>query len=490
MPSSSAELCIPHGLHPELVPGQTAPYLPCDLCHFRLSKPLPFQSAREQEPPVPCKLKRCKELWGKVKWKSLSRVWLFVTPRTVAHQAPLSVRFPRQEDWSGLPFPPPGDLLHPGTVCPAHSHPLPGAAVWNRTVTLAPRELGDWLRGRGTRGWLTTMGSGNHRVAITEMEPFQLAPNDVTPAPANLLCFSKAHGVGRSPGLTLWSQLCDSAPLLSGEGRKQWNHEGTGWGVPWALFSPGGIPSRWHYPQLPLLCPNMQGVCGVQKVTKRWAKMGGLANSSHCVQSQLSNHLILEAFHESLGLPQTRGHLGHVTVMAGLPRSSLPNTRCQLQERKRQGVLWNPGSCPSHVWVTPDIQKSTVDRKQEKCTGKGLPSPSRGLFLGIGLSSRGTEMFRNDSFFLTCLLVAALQRVCRKRRAWASRHWRDRQVVLGDGNWEFGWVPPRARGLDMLLASPSLEPKRRPRQAHWENWCERTPLCCKELGLTIQPVNI
>ena len=29
---------------------------------------------------------------------------------TVAHQGPLSLRFPRQEDWSGLPFPPPGDL--------------------------------------------------------------------------------------------------------------------------------------------------------------------------------------------------------------------------------------------------------------------------------------------------------------------------------------------------------------------------------------------
>ena len=37
--------------------------------------------------------------------------------------------------------------------------------------------------------------------------------------------------------------------------------------------------------------------------------MGGLANSSHCVQPQLSNHLVLEAFHESLGLPQTMGVL-------------------------------------------------------------------------------------------------------------------------------------------------------------------------------------
>ena len=39
-----------------------------------------------------------------------SRVQLFVTPWTVAHQAPLSMGFPRQEGWSGLPFPPPGDL--------------------------------------------------------------------------------------------------------------------------------------------------------------------------------------------------------------------------------------------------------------------------------------------------------------------------------------------------------------------------------------------
>ena len=38
----------------------------------------------------------------------------FVTPRTGAHQAPLSMGFPRQEYWSGLPFPSPGDLPDPG----------------------------------------------------------------------------------------------------------------------------------------------------------------------------------------------------------------------------------------------------------------------------------------------------------------------------------------------------------------------------------------
>jgi hypothetical protein len=46
--------------------------------------------------------------------QSLSRVQLFVTPRTVAYQAPLSMGFSRQECWSGLPFPSPGDLPDPG----------------------------------------------------------------------------------------------------------------------------------------------------------------------------------------------------------------------------------------------------------------------------------------------------------------------------------------------------------------------------------------
>ena len=45
--------------------------------------------------------------------KSLSRVQLFATPWTVAYQAPPSVRFSRQEYWSGLPFPSP-DLPNPG----------------------------------------------------------------------------------------------------------------------------------------------------------------------------------------------------------------------------------------------------------------------------------------------------------------------------------------------------------------------------------------
>ena len=48
------------------------------------------------------------------KWKvkSLSHVWLFVTPWTAAFQAPPSMGFSRQEYWSGLPLPSPYMLLH------------------------------------------------------------------------------------------------------------------------------------------------------------------------------------------------------------------------------------------------------------------------------------------------------------------------------------------------------------------------------------------
>ena len=63
-------------------------------------------------------------LWNRMLHaQSLSRVWLFVTAWTVACQAPLFMGFPRQEFWSGLPFPSQGNLLSPDVepvslVCP------------------------------------------------------------------------------------------------------------------------------------------------------------------------------------------------------------------------------------------------------------------------------------------------------------------------------------------------------------------------------------
>ena len=72
----------------------------------------------------------------------LNHVWLFATLWMVAHQAPLSMEFPRQEHWSGLPFPPPGDLPYPGIklVFPA-SPTLAGGffyhwAIWEYFICL------------------------------------------------------------------------------------------------------------------------------------------------------------------------------------------------------------------------------------------------------------------------------------------------------------------------------------------------------------------
>ena len=70
----------------------------------------------------------------KVKVKSLSHVRLFATPWTIAHQVPLTMGFSRQEYWSGLPFPTPGDLLDPGFKPTSLSSP----ALTCRLFTTAP----------------------------------------------------------------------------------------------------------------------------------------------------------------------------------------------------------------------------------------------------------------------------------------------------------------------------------------------------------------
>ena len=71
-----------------------------------------------------------------LKVKSLSRVRLFVTLWTVAHQAPPPMGFSRQEYWSGLPFPSPGDLPDPG---------MPGSQV---ATVLGRIGLPWWCRGQ------------------------------------------------------------------------------------------------------------------------------------------------------------------------------------------------------------------------------------------------------------------------------------------------------------------------------------------------------
>ena len=59
-------------------------------------------------------------LEGECELSGFNCVQFFETPWTVAHQGPISMVFPKQEYWSGLPFPPLGDLPGPG-IEPASS---------------------------------------------------------------------------------------------------------------------------------------------------------------------------------------------------------------------------------------------------------------------------------------------------------------------------------------------------------------------------------
>ena len=73
------------------------------------------------------------------KEKSLSRVQIFLTPWAEAHRASLSMGFSRQEYWSGLPFPSPGDLPDRGTEprsTALQADALPSEPPWKSSVNL------------------------------------------------------------------------------------------------------------------------------------------------------------------------------------------------------------------------------------------------------------------------------------------------------------------------------------------------------------------
>ena len=73
--------------------------------------------------------------------KLLSRVRLFAAPWTVAHQAPPSLGFSRQEYWSGLPFPSPGDLPNPGSpVLQADALPSEPAGKSNECIVASKED--------------------------------------------------------------------------------------------------------------------------------------------------------------------------------------------------------------------------------------------------------------------------------------------------------------------------------------------------------------
>ena len=92
-----------------------------------------------------------------------SCVWLFVTPWTVAGQAPLSLGFSRQQYWSGLPFPPPGDLPDQG-IKPAS---LVSPALVGRFFTTSAKAITSvgCLAEKWSTGYLTLL-VGHHLVKL------------------------------------------------------------------------------------------------------------------------------------------------------------------------------------------------------------------------------------------------------------------------------------------------------------------------------------
>ena len=82
-------------------------------CHNHI--PLDYLTSKVDQSDSQNRRGHCWSWCSLVRAKSLSHIRLFVTPWTVAHQAPLSMGFSRQEYWSGLPCPPPGNLLDPET---------------------------------------------------------------------------------------------------------------------------------------------------------------------------------------------------------------------------------------------------------------------------------------------------------------------------------------------------------------------------------------
>ena len=77
--------------------------------------------------------------------KLVAQCRLFVTPGTVARQAPLSRGFPRQEYWRGLPFPSPGDLPNPRTEPVSPAWQADSLPVSHLGSTQSPGVLGNKL---------------------------------------------------------------------------------------------------------------------------------------------------------------------------------------------------------------------------------------------------------------------------------------------------------------------------------------------------------
>ena len=147
-------------------------------------------------PPVSTHLPNRNGLWSAV--KLLCHARLFATPWTIDYRAPPSLGFSRQEYWSGLPFPSPGDHPNPGT----------------EPSLLHSRQTLYCLSHQGSRKWSLMM--------------YKLARS---------LCLS-AQSLRPCPTFaTLWTVVCQS-PLSCGLSRQEY-WSGLPFPPPWYLPHPG-----------------------------------------------------------------------------------------------------------------------------------------------------------------------------------------------------------------------------------------------------------
>ena len=124
---------------------------------------------------------------------SLSHVWLFKTLWTVVHQAPLSRGFPRQEYWSGLPFPPLGiKPASPALASRFFTTALSGKP--HDCILLSNSEFTDFARGsRHHMGHDCILLSNSEFTDFARGSRHHMGP-----------CFNSSYGVGRTPWVKEW----------------------------------------------------------------------------------------------------------------------------------------------------------------------------------------------------------------------------------------------------------------------------------------------